>query len=74
MSASVTIKGSKNGITLVLSETEEYDVLKEKFMYGKRVMGTIRTTYLIDEEGIIIKALSDVKADKNPNEMLEALD
>ena len=51
-----------------------YDVLKEKFMYGRRVMGVVRTTYLIDEEGIIIKAFSDVKADKNPKEMLEVLE
>ena len=51
-----------------------YDVLKEKSMYGRRVMGVVRTTYLIDDEGIIIKAFSDVKADKNPKEMLEVLE
>ena len=34
-----------------------YDVWKEKNMYGKTVMGTVRTTYLIDETGIICKAL-----------------
>lgn len=51
-----------------------YDVLKEKIMYGRRVMGVVRTTYLIDDEGIIIKAFSDVKADKNPKEMLEVLE
>ena len=33
-----------------------YDVWKEKTMYGKKVMGTVRTTYLINEEGIIEKA------------------
>ena len=36
-------------------------------------MGTIRTTYLIDEEGTIIKAMGKVKAANNPAQMLEAL-
>lgn len=48
-----------------------YDVLGIKNMYGKKVEGVIRTTYLIDEKGIIIKALSNVKAKSNPEEMLE---
>jgi peroxiredoxin Q/BCP len=50
---------------------EEYDVWKEKNMYGKKTMGVVRTTYLIDEEGIITKALSKVNAAKNPADMLE---
>ena len=32
---------------------QAYDVWKEKNMYGKKVMGVVRTTYLINEEGII---------------------
>jgi peroxiredoxin Q/BCP len=50
---------------------EEYDVWKEKTMYGKKTMGVVRTTYLIDEEGIITKAFTKVNAAKNPADMLE---
>ena len=45
----------------------------EKKNYGKVSMGVVRTTYLIDEEGIIIKAKEKVKTADNPQEMLEAL-
>lgn len=50
---------------------EAYDVWKEKNMYGKKTMGVVRTTYLIDEEGIITKAFTKVKAANNPADMLE---
>ena len=50
---------------------EAYDVWKEKTNYGKVSMGVVRTTYLIDEEGIIIKAVGNVKAAENPAQMLE---
>ena len=56
-----------------LSVIQAYDVWKEKNMYGKKVMGVVRTTYLIDEKGIIIKAQTKVKAAQNPQDMLEAL-
>ena len=52
---------------------QAYDVWKEKKMSGKVSMGTIRTTYLIDEEGIIVKAFGNVKAADNPAKMLEEL-
>ena len=52
---------------------EMYDVWKEKNMYGKKVMGTVRSTYLIDEEGMIEKAFAKVKASENPEQMLEEL-
>ena len=60
----------------LLSDTERvvieaYDVWKEKKNYGKVTMGVVRTTYLIDEEGIITKALGNVKAADNPAQMLE---
>lgn len=42
-----------------------YDVLKEKTMYGKKVMGTVRTTYLIDENGKIEKAYEKVKPEQD---------
>ena len=50
---------------------EAYDVWKEKNMYGKKTMGVVRTTYLIDEEGLITKAFTKVNAMKNPADMLE---
>ncbi|MDE6929820.1 MAG: thioredoxin-dependent thiol peroxidase [Lachnospiraceae bacterium] len=56
-----------------LSVIKAYDVWQEKNMYGKKTMGVVRTTYLIDEEGTIIKAFGKVKAKDNPAQMLELL-
>ena len=50
-----------------------YDVLKEKNMYGKKVLGVVRTTYLIDEEGMIVRALEKVKPAENAADMLKEL-
>lgn len=50
-----------------------YDVWKEKTLYGKKYMGVVRTTYLIDEKGKIIKAFEKVDASKNPEQMLKEL-
>ena len=50
---------------------EAYDVWKEKKNYGKVTMGIVRTTYLIDENGIIVKGFDKVKAADNPAQMLE---
>ena len=50
-----------------------YDVWQEKKNYGKISMGVVRTTYLIDEDGVIIQALDKVKAADNPQEMLDLL-
>ena len=52
---------------------EAYDVWKDKKNYGKVSMGVVRTTYLIDEEGMIVKAIGKVKAADNPQQMLDAL-
>ena len=49
---------------------EAYDVWKEKKNYGKVSMGVVRTTYLIDEEGIIIRANDKVKAADDAEKML----
>ena len=62
----------------LLSDTEKaviqaYDVWKEKNNYGKVSMGVVRTTYLIDENGIIIKGFDKVKAAENPAQMLQEL-
>lgn len=55
------------------SVLEAYDVWKEKKSSGKVTMGVVRTTYLIDEEGIIVKAMGKVKAADNPQQMLEIM-
>ena len=52
---------------------QAYDVWKEKKNYGKVSMGVVRTTYLINEEGIIEKAFDKVKAADNPQQMLDLL-
>lgn len=62
----------------ILSDTERtvieaYDVWKEKKNYGKVSMGVVRTTYLIDEEGMIVKANDKVKAADDPENMLQEL-
>lgn len=62
----------------LLSDTEltaikAYDVWKEKTMYGKKYMGIERSTYLIDENGFIVKAFAKVKAPENPAQMLNEL-
>ena len=53
---------------------EQYDVWKEKSMYGKKYMGIVRSTYLIDEEGNIEKALEKVKPQQNPEQMLKLVE
>lgn len=53
---------------------KEYDAWKEKKNYGKVSMGVVRTTYLIDENGIIIKANDKVKAAEDPEKMLGELE
>ena len=63
---------------ILLSDTEKaviqaYDVWKEKKTAGKVSMGVIRTTYLIDENGIITKAHGKVNAAENPAQILEEL-
>jgi len=50
-----------------------YDVLKEKNMYGKKVMGIARTTFLIGEDGTIEKIFSNVKAEGHAAQVLSAL-
>ena len=63
----------------LLADTEKeviklYDVWQEKNMYGKITMGVVRTTYLIDETGIITKAFGKVKAADNPADMLREIE
>ena len=57
-----------------LETIQAYGVWQEKKLYGKTSMGVVRTTYLIDEDGTIVKAFGSVKAAENPAQMLAALD
>jgi peroxiredoxin Q/BCP len=69
----------KYGLPFTLLSDEEktviqaYDVWKEKKNYGKVSMGVVRTTYLIDENGVIARAFEKVKAADNPAQMLGEL-
>ena len=56
-----------------LEAIKAYDVWQEKKLYGKVSMGVVRTTYLIDENGMIEKVYNKVKTDKNAGEILEYL-
>ena len=56
-----------------LEVLQAYDVWKEKKTAGKVSMGVIRTTYLIDENGVIVRAFGKVKAADNPAQMLAEL-
>lgn len=57
-----------------LSAIQAYDVWKEKKNYGKVSMGVVRTTYIIDENGIIEKVMPKVKPDTNASEVLAYLE
>ena len=56
-----------------LSAISGYDVWKEKKQHGRSYMGVVRTTYLIDESGIIIMANDKVKAADDYAKMLELI-
>ena len=56
-----------------LKAIKAYDVWQEKKMYGKVTFGVVRTTYVIDEKGIIEKVMPKVKPDTNAAEILEYL-
>jgi thioredoxin-dependent peroxiredoxin len=62
----------------LLSDADEkackaYDVIKEKNMYGKKVMGIERSTFLIDEKGVLRREWRKVKVDGHAEEVLDAL-
>ena len=63
---------------ILLSDTEltaikAYDVWQEKKLYGKVSRGVVRSTYIIDENGVIEKVMPKVKPDTNAAEILEYL-
>lgn len=49
---------------------QKYDVWKEKKLYGKTYMGVVRTTYIIDEQGVIIWAQEKVNPKTNASDVL----
>ena len=62
----------------LLSDSEKetiqaYDVWKERLMFGRPVMDIERSTYLIDEDGVIIKTFGKVKPKDNAKQMLKEL-
>jgi len=56
-----------------LQAIQDYGVWQEKKLYGKVSMGVVRTTFIIDEKGMIEKIMPKVKPDTNAQEILAAL-
>ena len=55
------------------SVMESYGAWGEKTMYGKKTVGTIRSTFLVDEDGDVARAWYSVKADGHAAKVLEEL-
>jgi peroxiredoxin len=51
----------------------QYGVWQQKSMYGRTYMGVVRTTFIIDERGTIMKIFPKVKVDGHVEEVLKAL-
>lgn len=56
-----------------LQAIKAYGVWQEKKNYGKTTMGVVRTTFVIDENGVIETVMPKVKPDTNAAEILKAL-
>ena len=52
---------------------KDYGVWQEKSMYGKKYMGIVRTTFIIDEKGKIEKVFDKVKVDGHVEDILKNL-
>lgn len=69
----------KHGLPFILLSDPEltaiqaYGVWQEKKLYGKVSMGVVRSTFVINENGMIEKAMPKVKPDTNTMEILEYL-
>ena len=69
----------KHGLPFVLladperAAIEAYGVWQEKKLYGKVSMGVVRTTFIIDENGVVEKVMNKVKPDTNAAEVLAYL-
>jgi len=70
---------NKHGLTFPLladadhAVAEKYGVWQEKMRYGRKYMGIVRTTYLIDAEGKVAKRWDKVSVDGHADEVLAAL-
>ena len=53
---------------------EAFGVIKEKNMYGKKIMGVLRSTFIIDEEGRVAHIFRKVKTDTHSQDVLNVLD
>lgn len=53
------------------SVTEAYGVWQEKNMYGKKTWGIVRSTFIIDRDGVVRKVFPKVKVDGHTAEVLE---
>ena len=56
-----------------LTAIQAYGVWQEKKNYGKVSMGVVRSTFVIDENGVIEKVMPKVKPDTNAEEILAYL-
>lgn len=56
-----------------LAVIKTFDVWKEKKLYGRTSLGVMRSTYIIDETGVIIKVFEKAKPDTNAYDILEFL-
>ena len=56
-----------------LEAIQAYGVWQEKKLYGKVSFGVVRTTFIIDENGLIEKVMPKVKPDTNAEEILASL-
>ena len=50
-----------------------YDVYGEKILYGRKYMGIYRTTFLIDEKGIILEVITDVNSKDHAQQIMDLL-
>ena len=51
---------------------QQFDVIKDKNMYGKKVRGIERSTFLVDADGVLRREWRKVKVDGHVNEVLAA--
>ncbi|MGH9028250.1 MAG: thioredoxin-dependent thiol peroxidase [Acidimicrobiales bacterium] len=52
---------------------EAYGAWGEKMMYGKKIVGTVRSTFVVDEKGTVARAWYNVRADGHAAKVLETL-
>ncbi|OPG99250.1 thioredoxin-dependent thiol peroxidase [Chryseobacterium mucoviscidosis] len=70
---------AKYGLPFILLSDEEHQVAEQygvwqlKKLYGKEYMGVVRSTFLIDEEGVLLKSWSKVRVKGHIEAALEAL-